>query len=148
MNTPVGHWEATFYNDDTPNLTNLATHGICFRANGTWYSTTYANWSGYWFQKGSNAAGNGNRVRIVGNFWEGDGNDSGELDFINNDLMTGPWTEWLDPNGFRVWATTQMKRLSKRCPKRAKIKRSDTKALRRLRRKSPTGAKPSKPTKG
>lgn len=96
---PVGQWQASAFNDPTPNLTPLATQTLCFRANGTWFGT-FPGWRGSWFQKGANAAGNGNRVRILGNFLSGGntgaGNDSAEFDFINSNLMTGPWNEWID----------------------------------------------------
>lgn len=123
MNTPVGHWELRGFNDDSPNLSLLATQRICILANGTWYSTTFPNWHGRWFQKGNNAAGNGNRVRLLGNYANGVGNDSAELDFVNTRSMNGPWTEWrdVDASRFRVWVRVQARLISKRCPKPAKL---------------------------
>jgi len=38
------------YNE--PGLTLGASQGICFVNNGTWYSSTFANWNGDWFRKG------------------------------------------------------------------------------------------------
>lgn len=103
QNSPVGLWSVTFYNDATPNLNQMATQRICFLANGTWFSTTFPGWAGRWFQRGVNAAGNGDRVRISGNYAGGVGNDSAELDFVHIRLMTGPWTEWRDGFPFLVW---------------------------------------------
>ncbi len=48
--SPVGQWDVTFYIE--PNLTTGLTQGICFNSNGTFDSTTYSSWSGYWEQKG------------------------------------------------------------------------------------------------
>ncbi|MGH6847714.1 MAG: hypothetical protein ACREC0_09805 [Methylocella sp.] len=48
--SPVGQWTVTFYSE--PALAQTATQGICYLANGTWFSTTFSNWNGDWFQKG------------------------------------------------------------------------------------------------
>ncbi len=48
--SPVGQWTVTFYSD--PNLAPTGTQGICYLANGTWFSTTFSNWKGDWFEKG------------------------------------------------------------------------------------------------
>jgi hypothetical protein len=110
-NNPVGLWSLSAYNDNTPNLAFMATQRICFLANGTWFSPTFAGWGGRWFQKGNNAAGNGNRVRIAGNYANGVGNDSAEVDFIHLRLMTGPWTEWRDAFPFLAWARVTLTRI-------------------------------------
>ncbi len=110
-NNPVGLWSVTFYNDNTPNLAQMATQNICFVANGTWFGTTFPAWGGRWFQKGNNAAGNGNRVRLDGNYAGGVGNDSAEIDFDNLRLMTGAWNEWRDGFPFFVWTRVVLTRL-------------------------------------
>lgn len=110
-NNPVGLWSLSAYNDNTPNLAFMATQRICFLANGTWFSPTFAGWAGRWFQKGNNFAGNGNRVRIAGNYANGVGNDSAELDFIHLRLMTGPWTEWRNAFPFLLWARVTATRI-------------------------------------
>ncbi|HET6376365.1 MAG TPA: hypothetical protein VFF88_09975 [Methylocella sp.] len=46
----MGLWKVTFYLE--PGLSLGASQNICFLANGTWYSTTFSNWKGDWFQKG------------------------------------------------------------------------------------------------
>lgn len=48
--SPVGQWNVTFYLE--PNLTKGVTQGVCYKADGTWFSTTFAGWHGGWFQKG------------------------------------------------------------------------------------------------
>ena len=48
--SPVGQWNVTFYRE--PSLAKGATQGICYKSDGTWYSSTFSNWHGDWFQKG------------------------------------------------------------------------------------------------
>ncbi len=142
MNTPVGHWRVTPYMDDSPNLTKGQTQEICFVADGTWYGTMFPNWGGKWFQKGNNAAGNGDRVRLVGNWADGAGNDSAELDFVNRRLMTGPWSEWTDAgSGCCTFWRVQARRLRKRCPKPKTFDLKDKATLRKLRKTDPFGSK-------
>lgn len=86
--SPVGLWRIKTY-DETSNLTWTGTSDICIVAGGTWFGPNFPGWSGYWYQ-------NGNQVRLLGNWNSGAGNDAANLDFINVDLMTGPWTEWTD----------------------------------------------------
>ena len=55
--SPVGLWQVQFFNEP---VTAFGTdQGICFEADGTWFSTTFSGWQGTWFQKGD-------RVRWVG----------------------------------------------------------------------------------
>ena len=55
--TPVGQWNYKAFNE--PDLEKGPLHGICFVADGTWYSTTFTGWSGQWYQ-------NGDRIRFYG----------------------------------------------------------------------------------
>jgi hypothetical protein len=48
--SPVGQWNVTFHVE--PSLTKGATQGVCYKSDGTWYSSTFSNWHGDWFQKG------------------------------------------------------------------------------------------------
>lgn len=121
-NNPVGQWTVSAFNDATPNLTPMAVQTLCFRANGTWYGT-FPGWRGSWFQKGANVGGNGNRVRLLGNFLTGGnvgaGNDSAEFDFISANLMTAPWNEWIDVGlnglGFGLWVRISAVRTANNC---------------------------------
>ena len=115
-NNPVGLWNFQAYNDNSPALTPMGTQNICFLANGTWYGTTFPNWNGRWFQKGNNLAGNGDRVRILGNWAFGAGNDSAEISFINLNLMTGGWHEWTDGFGVFFWIQITGRRIGPNCP--------------------------------
>ncbi len=113
-NTPVGRWSMTFYNDNTPNLTPMATQTLCFLPAGTWVGS-FPGWNGRWFQKGVAAAGNGDRVRVTGNYANGVGNDSAELDFNNVNNMTGAWSEWRDNFTFFVWTRVILTRINNAC---------------------------------
>jgi len=55
--SPVGQWDYRSFVG--PNLTQEAKQGICFLADGTWFSTTFHGWNGLWFQ-------NGDRIRFYG----------------------------------------------------------------------------------
>jgi hypothetical protein len=110
-NTPVGQWTLKWAFDNTPGMTPTGgMQTICFLPNGTWYSSSFSGWSGRWFQKGINAAGNGDHVRLAGNYAGNVGNDSFELDFVTVNLMTGPWTEWRDNFVFLAWVRTELTR--------------------------------------
>ncbi len=120
-NNPVGLWNFQAYNDAAAGMNALGNQNICFLANGTWFGTTFPNWNGLWFQKGNNAAGNGDRVRLVGNWAAGAGNDSAEIHFMNLNLMTGGWHEWTDGFGFVLWIQIVGTRLGNVCPAPAEL---------------------------
>jgi hypothetical protein len=117
-NTPVGRWNLAAYNDATPNMNLMANHTICFVATGpgvgTWVGS-FPGWNGRWFQKGLNVAGHGDRVRLVGGYANGAGNDAAELDFNNINNMTGPWSEWRDNFAFLAWAKVVLTRINQSC---------------------------------
>jgi hypothetical protein len=93
-------WSITAYNDDSIGHTQWATQRICFNKyyvsvthiRGTWYSTTYPNWHGHWAQEGDS-------VKMVGNFWQGRGNDGITFDIVTSstrNIGAGHWHEWGD----------------------------------------------------
>lgn len=55
--TPVGQWNYRGYN--WPDLKHGPVQGICFVADGTWYSTTFSGWNGEWKQ-------DSDRIRFYG----------------------------------------------------------------------------------
>jgi hypothetical protein len=82
----TGLWSITFYLE--PNLTTGGTQKICFTANGTWASTTFANWNGDWLLKGD-------RLR-----WYGDTGSLGTAEFGQfsaNTHMTGEFAHFRVP---------------------------------------------------
>lgn len=115
-NTAVGKWSLTFFDDNDPGMSQLATQEICIRPDRTWYSTTFPNWGGRWFQKGTNPAGIGDHVRLFGVFGGGTGADAAELDFVNVDLMTGPWAVWRTDLTYEGFRRNRVTRLARDCP--------------------------------
>lgn len=120
-NNPVGLWNFQAFDDNTPGLNALGNQDICFLANGTWFGVNFPGWGGRWFQKGNNAAGNGDRVRLLGNWASGDGNDSAEIHFISLGSMTGGWHEWTDGFGFVLWLQISGRRIGNLCPAPAEL---------------------------
>jgi hypothetical protein len=106
----------SFYVDSDAEMTGPADQNICFRPDGTWYSTTFDGWSGRWFQKGTGGAGRGDRVRVLGNYLSGRGSDSGELEFVHLKLLSGLWTEWMGDLSFVNWTRANLNRISRFCP--------------------------------
>lgn len=97
-------WSITFYNDSATTHTQWATQHICFlpysvvgtHIRGKWYSTSYPNWHGHYSQEGDS-------VKMVGNFWNGRGNDGMSFDIVTNsrrNMAAGHWTEWGDNGRF------------------------------------------------
>lgn len=102
---PEGQWTATFYSEV---FGGSGTQGICIQAGGTWYSDTFAGWSGYWYRKG-------NDIHLHGNYAAGAGNDAWELTRISNNLLTGYWQEWSDDGLFNNYLTTRFNFASATC---------------------------------
>lgn len=121
-------WTITFYNDNSVNHDQWATQRICFlpytspAANqthiaGRWYSTTYPNWNGVYQQEGDS-------VKMLGNFWKGDGNDTITVDIVSDgpvvnnkdardNLAAGHWHEWTDNYVYRFFGNTLLQRVGK-----------------------------------
>ena len=65
-------WRITFYNDSTSNHTQWATQEICFlpfssvgtSIQGVWYSTSFPDWNGRYYQEGDEVKMTGN-VRVI-----------------------------------------------------------------------------------
>jgi hypothetical protein len=112
-NNPVGAWTLNWSFDNSAGMTPVGSQQICFLSNGTWYSPSFAGWHGLWFQKGNNAAGNGDHVSLNGNYAGNIGNDSFQLDFVTVNLMTGPWAEWRDNFVFVAWIRASLTRTGK-----------------------------------
>jgi hypothetical protein len=103
---PEGQWTATF-NSEVGKGTGV-TQGICIQAGRTWFSTTFANWSGKWYLKG-------NDLHLQGNYAAGAGNDAFELTRITSGLVTGYFQEWRDDNSFNNWGTMSLTFVSATC---------------------------------
>lgn len=124
-------WSITFHNDDSVTHTQWATQRICFmpytsptlgrtHLRGRWYSTTFPDWNGHYSQEGDS-------VKLVGNFWNGRGNDSIRFDIVtsgpntslahrHHSLATGHWDEWQDDGFLGVvfgWGNTILERIGR-----------------------------------
>lgn len=96
-------WTITYYHDTSTVHSQWATQRICFlpyaapgvgqtNIYGRWYSTSYPNWHGHYQQEGDT-------VKMVGNFWDGRGNDSMLWDIVTSsraNIGAGHWLEWGD----------------------------------------------------
>ena len=110
---PVGQWNVTFYNDDA-GFTQGATQGICFEggpSKGTWYSTTYAGWSGDWWRKG----GISEVIMFHGNYDSGAGNSAAKVELINTSSMAGSSMTWGDSGSSTGWDQVRLNKQSTIC---------------------------------
>lgn len=96
---PQGQWEMRFFMEK-PTAGATGTQGICFNADGTWYSPTFPAWDGFWYMKG-------NDVHMQGNYASGAGNDAIELTRISGTLITGYWQEWRDDYSTLAYLTAR-----------------------------------------
>jgi hypothetical protein len=93
--SPVGQWD--FKGFSMPDLKPGPLQGICFVAgitnsdgtlSGIWYSTTFAGWSGQWFQ-------NGDRIRFYGTTGSVSTAEFGQ--FISNNRFSGEYVHFIPP---------------------------------------------------
>lgn len=92
-------WQAIPFIDNTPLMTQGTTQFICFRANGTYFGVNGFGgqaWSGRWDQKGGNAAGNGDEIRLRGNFSAGAGNEGASGHFVSLSIISFKWEQFID----------------------------------------------------
>jgi len=128
QNTAVGLWQSTSFQDDLLGMPQLGAQQICVKPDGTWFGPLFAGWQGRWFQKVVNPPGFGDRVRLIGNYSGGAGNDSAELDFVSADMMAGTWTEWRDNLASLYWLRINLTRVSAQCGVIAGAQKADPNA--------------------
>ena len=96
-------WKITFYNDPTDRHDQWATQEICFlpytvvgnSIQGTWYSTSYPDWNGRYYQEGD-------EVKMTGDYAKDVGHDHMTLvhttrntaGSVVSGMAFGDWTEW------------------------------------------------------
>jgi hypothetical protein len=88
-------WQVTCHNDPSPTHIQQATQGVCFFPYavagkgivGLWYSDTFPDWNGRYYQEGD-------QVRMHGDYDANDGHDSFEWDIVSARSGAGHWTEW------------------------------------------------------
>lgn len=101
-------WHITFYNDSTSTHTRWATQEICFlpysevgtSIQGVWYSTSFPDWNGRYYQEGD-------EVKMTGDFAKDVGHDHMTLVHTTYDvpgrvrgMAFKDWTEWREDGKF------------------------------------------------
>ena len=115
-------WKITFYNDPTNRHDQWATQEICFlpytvvgnSIQGIWYSTSYPDWNGRYYQEGD-------EVKITGDYAKDVGHDHMTLVHttynaagrVVSGMAFGDWTEWREDGKYgRVigWGNAKLER--------------------------------------
>jgi hypothetical protein len=127
-------WDITAFDDSSPSHTQLATQGVCFLpyvptgtgVSGKWYSVTFPNWHGLYYQEGD-------RVTMTGDYAQNVGHDGIEFDIAGvspTSLSTGHWKEWRENAGYGFiigWANARLVRVARtRCPFVGTVGTADT----------------------
>jgi hypothetical protein len=117
-------WSITGYLDQTGNHQQVGTQRICFlpyttvgtSIQGVWYSTTFPDWNGLYYQEGD-------EVKMTGDFARDTGHDHMTLLHTTYDvpgqikaMAFKDWTEWLEDGRYGNlvgWANAKMERIGK-----------------------------------
>jgi len=117
-------WHITFYNDSTSNHAQWATQEICFlpysavgtSIQGAWYSTSFPDWNGRYYQEGD-------EVKMTGDYANDVGHDHMTLVHTTYDvpgqvrgMAFKDWTEWREDGKFGNiigWGNATMVRAGK-----------------------------------
>jgi len=114
-------WLITGFLDDSPNHLRVGTQEICFlpyavvgtSIQGVWFSTSFKNWNGRYYQEGD-------EIKMTGDYAENVGHDHMTLVHTTFDVAGGvrgmafkDWTEWREDDRFgRIigWANARLQR--------------------------------------
>jgi hypothetical protein len=117
-------WQIIDYLDEANDHRQLATQNICFlpyavvgnSIQGVWYSTTYNDWNGMYYQEGD-------ELRMTGDFWDDTGHDHMTLLHTTFDvpgevkgLAFKDWDEWIEDGEYGKigqWGNAKMERIGK-----------------------------------
>ena len=113
-------WNITFYNDPAPTHTQWATQRICFlpyatvgtSIQGAWFSLSFPDWNGRYYQEGD-------EVRMTGDYAQNVGHDHMEFRHDRTDQShhgegSGTWDEWREDAFFGTvigWGNTRFVRV-------------------------------------
>lgn len=101
-------WRITFYNDSTVNHDQWGDQEICFlpyavvgtSIQGVWYSTTYTDWNGLYYQEGD-------ELKMTGDYAKDVGHDHMTLQHTTYDvegqvrgMAFKDWTEWREDGAY------------------------------------------------
>jgi hypothetical protein len=119
---PSNQWSITAFDDTAPSHTEFATQSICFNppvpfgtnTMGTWYSLSFPDWNGLWYQEGD-------LVIMTGDYAADVGHDEIHFDLTAVErptFSTGQWTEWREDGSFGLHVGKMNARLERRdrCP--------------------------------
>jgi len=118
-------WRISFYVDAAPNHLSQAVHDICFLpyiqvggiVQGTWFSTTFADWNGRYYQEGD-------EVKMTGDFFNNVGHDhmtlihtTADVPGVAGAMAFKDWTQWLENGqfGLAFWGNARLERIGS-CP--------------------------------
>ncbi len=117
-------WRITFYNDSTVDHRQWATQEICFlpyavvgtSIQGRWYSTSFPDWNGQYYQEGD-------EVKMTGDYANDIGHDHMTLIHTTYDvpgevrgMAFKDWTEWREDGKFGDiigWGNAKLERAGK-----------------------------------
>jgi len=122
-------WLLTFFDDDANTHTQWGTQRICFMPyieknnsiQGVWYSTSFHDWNGRYYQEGD-------EVKMTGDYAKDVGHDHMTLQHttvefpikygLKNGLAFKDWTEWREDGKYGKvigWGNARMIRTGKKC---------------------------------
>lgn len=117
-------WHITGYIDHTSNHTQVATQEICFlpyivvgtSIQGSWYSTSFPDWNGRYYQEGD-------EIKMTGDYAEDVGHDHMTLLHTTYDvpgqvrgMAFKDWTEWREDGAYGNiigWGNAKLERVGK-----------------------------------
>lgn len=117
-------WRITFYNDPTTNHQQWGSQLICFMPyrtvgtsiQGVWYSTTFPDWNGRYYQEGDELKMTGDYARDIGHDHMTLYHTTYDVPGKINALAFKDWTEWREDRRYgRIigWGNAKLERLGK-----------------------------------
>jgi len=117
-------WRITFYNDPSTNHQEWGNQLICFlpyvtigtSIQGAWYSTTFPDWNGRYYQEGDELKMTGDYAQDVGHDHMTLYHTTYDVPGKSNALAFKDWTEWREDRRYgRIigWGNAKLERLGK-----------------------------------
>jgi hypothetical protein len=101
-------WQITFYNDPTNHHDQWATQTICFlpyavvgnSIQGTWYSTSFPDWNGRYYQEGDELKMTGDYAKDVGHDHMTLQHTTYDVPGFSRGMAFKDWTEWREDGAY------------------------------------------------